>query len=103
MYETVLLGFIPQGTEWLLILLVILLLFGGAKLPQLAKALGQSKKAFKEGQKEAEEEMRLEELKQEESRRNLAGMSDEELLAEARRRERLRASATRTEEDKLLK
>ncbi|MGZ5483951.1 MAG: Sec-independent protein translocase subunit TatA/TatB, partial [Pyrinomonadaceae bacterium] len=39
------------GTEWIIVLVVaaILLLFGGTKLPQLAKALGQSKKAFKEG------------------------------------------------------
>ncbi len=37
------------GTEWIIVLVVvaILLLFGGTKLPQLAKALGQSKKAFK--------------------------------------------------------
>ena len=34
---------------WVLILAAIFLLFGGSKLPQLAKALGQSKKAFKEG------------------------------------------------------
>lgn len=39
----------PGGWEWILILLAILLLFGGSKLPQLAKALGQSKRAFKEG------------------------------------------------------
>lgn len=32
-----------------LVIAVIFLLFGGSKLPQLAKALGQSKKAFKEG------------------------------------------------------
>lgn len=39
----------PGGWEWIVVLLAILLLFGGAKLPQLAKALGQSKRAFKEG------------------------------------------------------
>jgi sec-independent protein translocase protein TatA len=33
---------------------VIFLLFGASRLPQLAKALGQSKKAFKEGLKEGE-------------------------------------------------
>ena len=41
---------------WVLILAAIFLLFGGSKLPQLAKALGQSKKAFKEGLSEAEED-----------------------------------------------
>ena len=39
----------PSGWEWIIILVAILLLFGGAKLPQLAKALGQSKRAFREG------------------------------------------------------
>ena len=35
---------------------VIVLLFGGSKLPQLAKSIGQSSKAFKEGLREAEED-----------------------------------------------
>jgi sec-independent protein translocase protein TatA len=35
--------------ELLLILAVILLLFGGAKLPQLARSLGQAKKEFQDG------------------------------------------------------
>jgi TatA/E family protein of Tat protein translocase len=34
------------------------LLFGATRLPQLAKALGQSKRAFKEGLDEAEKEGR---------------------------------------------
>lgn len=46
----------PGGTELIVILLVVLLLFGGSKLPQLAKALGQSKKAFREGMDEADQE-----------------------------------------------
>ncbi|GAA1845301.1 Sec-independent protein translocase subunit TatA [Microbacterium koreense] len=36
-----------QGWQWLLILLVILLLFGAAKLPALAKSMGQSARVFK--------------------------------------------------------
>ena len=35
--------------ELVVIAIVIFLLFGATRLPQLAKALGQSKKAFKEG------------------------------------------------------
>jgi len=46
----------PSGWEWVVVLLAILLLFGGAKLPQLAKALGQSKRAFKEGLEEGSRE-----------------------------------------------
>jgi len=51
----------PIGnTELLLIVAVIILLFGASKLPQLAKALGQSKRAFREGIDEGEREARKE-------------------------------------------
>lgn len=43
-----------QAPELLIILLVVLLLFGGAKLPQLARSLGQAKKEFQAGTDEAE-------------------------------------------------
>jgi sec-independent protein translocase protein TatA len=42
--------------ELLVIALVVFLLFGATRLPQLAKALGQSKRAFKEGLDEGENE-----------------------------------------------
>jgi len=35
--------------ELIIILLVILVLFGGAKLPKLARSLGQAQKEFKQG------------------------------------------------------
>lgn len=51
--SAVLAGIIPQGGgEWILILLVLLLLFGGTKLPALARGLGQSMKEFKKASKE---------------------------------------------------
>ena len=43
-----------QAPELLIILAVVLLLFGGAKLPQLARSLGQAKKEFQAGTDEAE-------------------------------------------------
>ena len=47
----------PLGTpELIIIVLVVVLLFGATRLPQLAKALGQSKKAFREGIEESEKE-----------------------------------------------
>jgi sec-independent protein translocase protein TatA len=46
--------------ELVVIVLVIFLLFGATRLPQLAKALGQSKKAFREGIEEGEREERKE-------------------------------------------
>ena len=36
-------------TELIIILLIILLIFGGAKLPQLARSLGQAKNEFEKG------------------------------------------------------
>lgn len=47
------------GQEMLIILLIVVLLFGASRLPQLAKALGQSKRAFRDGMDEADEEARL--------------------------------------------
>jgi TatA/E family protein of Tat protein translocase len=44
--------------ELVLIVVAIFLLFGASRLPQLAKALGQSKKAFREGIEEGEREGR---------------------------------------------
>lgn len=43
------------GTELIVILLIVLLLFGGAKLPALAKGLGQSIKEFKKASKDDDE------------------------------------------------
>jgi sec-independent protein translocase protein TatA len=39
----------PSGPEWIIVLVIILLVFGGAQLPKLAKNLGKAQKEFKEG------------------------------------------------------
>ncbi len=44
-------------TELLLIALVVLLLFGGKKIPELMKGLGKGVKSFKDGMTGLEEEM----------------------------------------------
>jgi sec-independent protein translocase protein TatA len=47
MHQIVPLIGVPQGWELILIVLVILLLFGAAKLPQLARGTGQALRIFK--------------------------------------------------------
>jgi TatA/E family protein of Tat protein translocase len=70
---------IESPTIIVLVVAAIFLLFGGSKLPQLAKALGQSKKAFKDGLDDASREDRNE-------RSKLESIDDEALFEEARRR-----------------
>ena len=42
-------AFIDSPQEWAIILVVVLVLFGGSRLPKLARSLGQAQKEFKEG------------------------------------------------------
>jgi sec-independent protein translocase protein TatA len=42
-------GFFDSPTEVIIVLVVILVLFGGAQLPKLAKNLGKAQKEFKDG------------------------------------------------------
>mgnify|MGYP001327056134 FL=1 len=57
MTNLLLLGFLPSGSEWVIIALLILLLFGGKKIPELTKGLGKGVKSFKDGVNEAKEEI----------------------------------------------
>ena len=43
------------GQEILIIALVVLLLFGGAKIPELMRGMGKGVKSFKEGMKEVDD------------------------------------------------
>ncbi len=68
--------------EILIILVIVVLLFGASRLPQLANALGQSKRAFREGQDEAEEEARLEAAKKRERLRAAESVEDDRLASD---------------------
>lgn len=48
---------IPGAQEWVLLLLIIALLFGAHKLPEIARSLGRSRVEFEKGKKEAEMEL----------------------------------------------
>jgi sec-independent protein translocase protein TatA len=80
-------GLMPGGSELIIILLIVFLLFGASRLPQLAKALGQSKRAFREGIDDAEAEEQRNRLKSSGAApAELSGVDDEALFEEARRR-----------------
>ncbi|MBD3796908.1 MAG: twin-arginine translocase TatA/TatE family subunit [Campylobacterales bacterium] len=54
---------LPGGYEWLIILAVVVILFGGKKIPELAKGLGKGIKNFKDEMKDTKEEVASEEPK----------------------------------------
>ena len=92
--NVVLLEVLGNPTIIIMVIAVIFLLFGGSKLPQLAKALGQSKKAFKEGLDDADRDDKA----KPDARAKLEAVDDEALFEEARRR----AQQMRAEESKKL-
>jgi sec-independent protein translocase protein TatA len=75
-------------TEIILIVAVLFLLFGATRLPQLARSLGQSRKAFKEGMREAEEEEAADRAKMKAApdAPQITHMSDADIEAEMKRR-----------------
>lgn len=46
-----------RGWEWIIILVVILLLFGGKKIPELMHSMGKGIKSFKSGLKDTVDEI----------------------------------------------
>ena len=47
----------PSGMELVIIVIIVLILFGGKKIPELAKGLGSGIRNFKKAVKEDEEEV----------------------------------------------
>lgn len=47
---------LPRGTEWIVILLIVILVFGPGRIGKLAGELGKSIKSFREGLGNKEEE-----------------------------------------------
>ncbi|MDE6161282.1 MAG: twin-arginine translocase TatA/TatE family subunit [Muribaculaceae bacterium] len=46
-----------RGWEWIIIALLILLLFGGKKIPELMRGMGKGVHSFKQGMEEAKREI----------------------------------------------
>ena len=49
MLNSILLLGMPGGSEWILIVVVVLVLFGGKKTPELMRGMGKGVKEFKDG------------------------------------------------------
>lgn len=45
----------PSGPEWILVLVIILVIFGGSQLPKLARNVGKAQQEFKTGLAESQE------------------------------------------------
>lgn len=63
--------FMGIGTqEFLFLALIILLLFGGKKIPELMKGIGKGVRSFKEGMNEVEDNLKETDQKKEETTSN---------------------------------
>jgi sec-independent protein translocase protein TatA len=62
---------LPGGSEWILILLAILLFFGGRKIPELMRGIGRGVREFKDAKENVKSEIE-------------AGMSEKDKDAEIR-------------------
>lgn len=70
----------PGGSEWILIILVVLLLFGGKKIPELMRGVGRGIREFNDAKSnvksEIEEGMREKESKAAIQQKSEAGLSE---------------------------
>jgi len=75
----------PSGPEWIIVLVVVLVIFGGSQLPKLAKNLGKAQKEFKDGLADGQGEKVPEENKEADLAAQLAAAKAEaaELRAQA--------------------
>ena len=57
MREILLFG-MPGGSEWILIFIVVLLLFGGKKIPELIRGLGSGIREFNNAKNDVKDKIR---------------------------------------------
>jgi sec-independent protein translocase protein TatA len=55
--HSILLFSLPGGSEWILILLAILLFFGGRKIPELMRGIGRGVREFKDAKENVKSEI----------------------------------------------
>lgn len=77
----------PQGLEWLVILAIVVLVFGAAKLPDLARSSGQALRIFKtetKGLREDDDPKATPEQREIQARNEVDGETSGEVLRERR-------------------
>lgn len=76
----------PGGSEWIIIVLVVILLFGGKKIPELMRGIGKGMREFKdardnvkteieEGMREKDKDEEIRRLKQQIAQKEAQGLS----------------------------
>ena len=55
--------FMPGAQEWFLIIIVVLLLFGAKRIPEIARALGKATKEFRKAKDDVTDEIAKEDEK----------------------------------------
>lgn len=81
----------PQGLEWLVILAIVVLVFGAAKLPDLARSSGQALRIFKtetKGLRDEDDDLKTPEQREIETRNDTQAESREETSGEVLRERR---------------
>jgi sec-independent protein translocase protein TatA len=71
---------IPGGVEWLLILAIVVLIFGGKKIPELMKGVGSGIKNFKKAVKDDDEKLEITDSSKERTDEKVATASSTESL-----------------------
>lgn len=54
MFDT--LAYVTNVTGWIIVLVIVLLLFGGSRIPEMMRGLGSGMKEFKKGLNEEDDE-----------------------------------------------
>lgn len=57
MFNTFLFISMPGGTEWVLIILAVLILFGGRKIPEFMRGLGRGIREFQDAKSNVKKEI----------------------------------------------
>ena len=56
-FNTIFLFSMPGGSEWILIILVVLLMFGGRKIPELMRGVGRGIREFQDAKTSVKNEI----------------------------------------------